>query len=190
MPAVESQANRQFVHRIDTDERIVSVNEDWLQFAAENRWPNSAEELCGTPLMRYISGLDVQYIYKLLIERARAHPSPITFNYRCDSPDCRRTLRMTIRHEPKTDTVEFRSWALRLEPRPIVELLDTELDYRASDMLYICSWCKRVQVNQKWLEVEKAVRELGLFADEPLPRMSHGICPQCLQAMITKGASY
>ena len=190
MLAVGSQAKRQFVHRIDADGRIVSVNQDWLQFAAENRWPNSAEKLCGTPLVQYISGLEVQYIYKMLIERVRSHPSPITFNYRCDSPDCRRTLRMMIRHEPDTDTVEFRSWALRLEPRPTVELLDAELNRRADDVLYICSWCKRVQVNQRWLEVEKAVRELELFENEPLPQTSHGICPRCLQTMTTKGASY
>jgi hypothetical protein len=43
----------------------------------------------------------------------------------------------------------------------------------------MCGWCKRVDVSARWLEVEAAVEALRLFDEETLPRISHGICPEC-----------
>ena len=38
--------------------------------------------------------------------------------------------------------------------------------------------CQYFNVNECcWMEVEDAVRELGLAATDKLPRLSHGICP-------------
>jgi hypothetical protein len=48
----------------------------------------------------------------------------------------------------------------------------------------MCGWCKRTQLpTGRWVEIEEAVEELGLFEDSPLPGVTHGICLPCHEAM-------
>ena len=95
-------------------------------------------------------------------------------------------MRMTILPLPDKG-LEFRSELLREEPRPKVDLLDPALP-RGTDFLEMCSWCKKVKAPD-WVEVEEGVARLGLFQEPGLPRVSHGICPDCsrvLRRQITK----
>ena len=47
-------------------------------------------------------------------------------------------------------------------------------------MLAICSFCKRIEVRTVgWLDVEAAASELELLSESALPRLSHGVCPDC-----------
>jgi hypothetical protein len=45
--------------------------------------------------------------------------------------------------------------------------------------LDVCSWCRKVKANARWLEVEEAVNALGLLLELALPPTNHGICPDC-----------
>jgi hypothetical protein len=47
----------------------------------------------------------------------------------------------------------------------------------------MCSWCKAVDVEGRWCEVEQAVIALRLFDGDDVPAISHGICPQCHSQM-------
>lgn len=169
-----------FVHRIDGDGRISFVSDAWLAFAAENGYSTSRSEQLGRPLLSAIGGEENRHLYGLLIERVRTGTREIRFGYRCDSPDTRRWMQMQMRHLPDTDEVEFESLLLRLESRPFVPLLDAPQEPSAvGEVLSMCSWCKAVLTDQAWVEVEQAVSELGLFAKSRMPRISHGICPDC-----------
>lgn len=42
---------------------------------------------------------------------------------------------------------------------------------------------KIVVCEEVWEEVEKAVAALGLFEQEELPRLTHGICDGCYKRM-------
>ncbi len=170
---------RTFIHRIDSDGRICFVNADWLAFAAENDWPVTSAQVLGTELLTSISDLQTRHVYGLLIERVRRSGAPVQFRYRCDAPDCRRLLEMHMHYQPEFDQVEFRSSAISIERREPVALLDVRTTPRSSETLSVCSWCKAVQTAQAWMELEQAVMRLGLFAVEALPRISHGICPDC-----------
>lgn len=170
---------REFVHRIDSNGRVRFVNHAWLTFAAENSWSTSASEVLGSPLMEHISDLETRHIYHLLIERVREDARQVCFSYRCDSPDYRRFMEMRIHHDRDLDQVEFRSRVLHAERRDPVTLLDSSLAERSDDILTVCSWCRAVQVDHTWIEVEQAVERLRLFATQALPQISHGICPSC-----------
>jgi hypothetical protein len=68
---------------------------------------------------------------------------------------------------------------LRSESRPPIRLLDQEA-LRSEDSLTVCSWCKCIRRSpDRWVEVEVASKELGLFQATALPFLSHGICPNC-----------
>ena len=176
---------RSFIHRVDSAGRICFVNADWLAFAAENDWPVTSAEILGRDLMASISDPQTRHVYGLLIERVRRSGTPVQFRYRCDAPDCRRLLEMHMLYRPELDQLEFRSSVIGIERRESVAVLDVRTTPRSSETLSVCSWCKAVRTAQAWVELEQAVMQLGLFAAEALPRISHGICPDCSGRLTT-----
>jgi hypothetical protein len=178
---------REFVHRIDRDDRISFVNGAWLEFAAENGWRKTPNQVLGSPLMPQIAGAETRHIYRLLIERTRASDRTTRFCYRCDSPGFRRFMEMRVGSAGQGQ-VEFRSRVLRLERRTTpMEVLDAARRDRSVDVLTICSWCKSVLTNGVWWELEDGLRRTGILASIGLPQISHGICPACSERMSRKG---
>jgi len=43
----------------------------------------------------------------------------------------------------------------------------------------------RVAVSEKWLEIEDAISALDLFAESAMPQLSHGMCPECHDTMMS-----
>lgn len=78
--------------------------------------------------------------------------------------------------------VLFESCIVREETREAVSLFDTSVG-RSDEFLVVCSWCKRVNVSEDWLEVESAVTQLGLFQSTRLPQITHGICTDCVEQL-------
>jgi hypothetical protein len=90
------------------------------------------------------------------------------------------------------ELIGFRSCILKEEPREPVALLDP-VAVRSDELVKICSWCKRVQLDHsEWVEVEEAVARLGLFHANQLPGLTHGMCPSCYEDYVNKllGAGY
>lgn len=179
---------REFVHRIDADDRLCFVNDAWLAFAQENGWRISADAVLGSPMMSHVAGAETRHIYRLLVDRVREAARPARFHYRCDSPGLRRYMEMQM-VACRSGQIEFRSRVLRLERRDPVRVLDLALPHSRDHRLQICSWCKAVYVQQAWLGLEEAVQRLGLLADAVLPQLSHGICPACSDRMTDLGGT-
>jgi len=172
------------VYEIGPDDRILRVNPAWGVFAAENGGgPEMAQPaILGRRLWDFIGDASTRELYQRMVARVRSSRIPFRFRFRCDSPDCRRLLRMTVsRHQ---SCVRFQVETVAIQKRPPVPLLDPTLA-RSKDMLVLCSWCKRIPVPRSgWLEVEQAVQALALFEEPVLPVLSHGICPDCLHHLI------
>jgi hypothetical protein len=79
-------------------------------------------------------------------------------------------------------SVEFRTRVLAEDEREPQPLLDPRQP-RSADLVRICSWCKKVDLGDRWAEVEEAVERLGLFALARLPDLSHGMCDGCYDWM-------
>lgn len=174
------------VHRIDASLRISFVGTGWLAFASDNGYKTSAQAELGRPLFSVIAEEETRHIYKVLIERARSSQQALEFDYRCDSPNRRRWMQMQMRHLADTDEVEFASRLLRAETRPYMPLIAlNRMRPTAERMLSMCSWCKSVLAEQTWVELEEAVRQLRLFATDAMPRISHGICPDCSKRLLS-----
>jgi hypothetical protein len=186
-PYMDTQStHRVTVHRIDANLRISYVSQEWLAFAAENGYETSAQTELGRPLFSVIADEETRHIYQVLIQRARASGQALAFGYRCDSPNQRRWMQMQMRYLANSDEIEFASRALRTEARPQVPLIACNRIQPASRrILSMCSWCKSVLTGQAWVEVEEAVRQLRLFASDAMPRISHGICPDCSKRLLS-----
>ncbi|MBK1705171.1 PAS domain-containing protein [Halochromatium glycolicum] len=180
------QADRpRCVHRINADGRISFVNDHWLAFASNNGYETSRTLVLGQALIDAISDEETQHIYAQLIERVCASGRAIRFGYRCDAPDRRRWMQMRMHRLPASEEIEFASELLHEEPRPPVALIHPPRPPSPpEDVLSMCSWCKAVLAEQSWVEIEQAVIKLRLFVADGMPRISHGICPDCKDRLL------
>lgn len=167
------------VYRIDANDRLCYIGEDWAAFAAENGAPElTSERVLGHSIYDFIAGKETAYVYRLLLGQARATGRPLRFPFRCDSPARRRFLTMSVRRYGDTG-VEFHCTLERVESRTPISLLNVDLP-RGDELVRVCSWCKRVNVRERgWHEIDAAVTELDLFSSPHPPEISHGMCNRC-----------
>jgi hypothetical protein len=68
---------------------------------------------------------------------------------------------------------------ISIEERRSQEVLQRDTP-RSDALVRSCSWCGRVEHRDTWLEIDDAVAAHDLFARHPLPQLTHGICPNCI----------
>ena len=158
---------------------IVAVSDNWDAFAEANDGERArAEHVLGRPWSDFVSGEEVRYLFRKLLMRAAAAQRPLAVPFRCDGPAVRRPMEMLVLPQPDK-SVSIRCTVLDEEPRETLILLKRDA-VRDARLLKMCSWCCQVFVHTQWVEVEEAIRILGLFNHEPLPSISHSICGPCL----------
>lgn len=175
----------QVVYSVDSADRIAAVNRGWVEFARANHGGLLLPPgILGRHIWELVADETTQQIYRALFSRVRRGLGPIQFAFRCDAPDRRRLLRMTVRADTEGG-VRCEVQPLVDQPRVEVPLLQpADPDPDPGQLLRVCGWCKRVATGEgTWLEVEDAVRALRLFEAPVLPQITHGICPDCFEAM-------
>lgn len=170
------------IYRINAQDEIVYVNEAWDLFALSNGAPHLiAEHVLQRPLWEFISDATTRELYQQAIALTRQGRT-LRFPFRCDSPQERRFMEMILSPYPG-DMVTFRSITLRIEPRPCVPLLDMG-GARTEGLVRMCSWCKRIAVDDTWVEIEEGITRLRLFERATMPQVTHGICEACLERLM------
>jgi len=170
-----------YTYRIDKNDRLTYVSSEWLAFAKENS-DNlfDPDEVLGHSLWEFVVDKETVHLYKMIIKKVHETKRLITVPLRCDSPTCRRELKIDI-YECEDHGIQFDSHLITVEPRASVNLLDKGIS-RSNSFVTLCGWCNKVKLEDplKWVEVEVAISELKLFNSPELPHLSHGICPSCL----------
>jgi len=178
-------ASHPLTYRIDAADRLTAVSEAWDAFANDNNGADAtAASVLGRPLWDFISDATTIELYRQVLARIREGKA-MTYSFRCDSPDCRRLLEMRIRRVDHTGAVEFRTETLSSGPRalPPVSQGDGSVGAEQEELIRMCGWCNRVDVEGEWLEVEEALPRLPLLEYPALPMLTHGICETCLVKM-------
>jgi hypothetical protein len=170
-------------YAIDEQDHLVKVDWGYYSFAEENGWEEAATSL-GRSLWDYVAGEEMKKLQRMLVRRVRDGVGDVELPFRCDGPGVRRKMDIRIVARPGGRAVLFsarlRSEEEREEPQP---LLDPEAP-RGEEVLTMCGWCDRFEVDGKWVEVEEAARRLELFDRPELPALSHGICPDCRELLL------
>lgn len=119
------------------------MSDGWLAFAVENGSDGlQPERILGRSLWDFISGAENRQLYRHLFARAREMEAPISVPFRCDAPEFRRFMRLTI--EPTKDgSLSLSTRLVREEERERVALLDASVS-RGDDLVSMCSWCLRI----------------------------------------------
>lgn len=181
------QSDSSYIYRIDERDLIVSVSDNWLAFAVANQADESCypDRVINSPLWNYIDGLETSHLYRILLECIRSKNRAVTLPFRCDAPDRQRYLELKISPLGRGG-VEFVSRIIREAPRESVRLLEAAVP-RTDELVVMCSICKKVRLSeQRWVEVEDAIRELKLFERDAMPTISHGICPDCFRSWMER----
>ena len=175
-----------YIHRVDQADRICFVNDAWTDFADENGAPGLGDHVIGTPIWDYLTGEEVQSTYRAIVKdiRDNQRKQPFTIPYRCDSPGLKRELQMEIRLL-ENGAIEFRSTLEKEVSRAPAPLIDAKVP-RSQSSIKLCAWCRRVRYGAQWLELEEALEILQPFLQQPLPRITHGICPECRHRLQSK----
>ncbi|MBM4067960.1 MAG: hypothetical protein FJ271_03320 [Planctomycetes bacterium] len=169
-------------YQINARDEIVFVSDSWNKFAIDNGAAGLAENVLGRSLWDFIADPTTRQLYSELLARVRA-ARQVNFMFRCDAPDKRRFLEMSIIPGPG-GTVEFRTRTLKEEAREPVPL--PAANANPANLLPICDWCQRLRVRDIWAEIDDAIAWLRLFDSTELPMLSHGICDDCLDSMRKK----
>lgn len=168
---------------IDQHDLITSVSSGWDGFALENDAEHLvATNVIGRSLWEFVSDRDVQNLYLNLVNRLRLKNRQIRFKYRCDSPDLKRFMGMTIQPLPDK-SVKFISRIERVEKRRPVEILKRKITH-ADQLLRMCSWCKKVSLNGSWLEIETALSGSDIFSGDNQLQLTHTICEECYNQVL------
>lgn len=169
-------------YELDRRLTIVRVGPGWDEFALEN---GTAELVSpspiGRPLMMYFADATTVHLYELMFQRVTNLGRHTTVPIRCDGPDIRRYLNLTI-SVTSTGGYHISTTMVRWEPRPPVLLLAADAA-RGEESLTLCSFCHRVDVTGRWIEVEEAVSLLRLFERRRQPRLEQSVCHACHKFM-------
>lgn len=174
--------HQRIIYQIDGLDRISAVDDAWDKFAVSNGAPElSASNIISRSLWEFISDDMTRHIYKEMLVVVRSGKS-VSFDFRCDSADCRRFLKMNVSRAVNAG-VQFESSTAHTELRPAQEIFRKSLKF-SDDLVLTCSWCNKFKTGEHaWHEVEQAIDKLHLFDLDPAPRLSHGICDRCREEM-------
>lgn len=165
-------------YRIDCDDRIVAVSDEWTSFALANDGVRvMPADVVGRVIWDLIPAAEV--LYAPLLYAVRGQQKTLRVRLRCDSPERRRLLEMQFVPVPLLG-VEFRTQEVAWQPRDLVRL---GAPSAGGDLLRICSWCNRIEAGGHWYEAEEAMAQLGGLERAALPAVTHGMCPDCAWAV-------
>lgn len=151
-------------------------------FSAENGLSGLADRVRGTSLWIHIHGAEVAALYRALVKTCRADRCPRVLPFRCDAPTVERHLTMRM-WSPDGRCVEFSTSIEREVVRDPIALLD-HASPRDDRFIVICAWCHALAADRAWVPLERGVELLCLFGPDPMPALSHGVCPRCLTMLI------
>jgi len=169
----------EFHYEIDEANRVTDVDRPWLAFARANGAPElTREAVIGAGLFRFVAGWEAVRHYGELFDALRSSRSSATLPFRCDSPETRRYMQLTMQANTKRH-VRLVGRLLQREAREAVPVLDPKVP-RDGHWLVICSMCLQLETDSGgWSEIEAALSDPHVVPEPGLPRLSHTLCPSC-----------
>ena len=171
-------------YHLDSENYIISLSSGWVEFALENAGINlSPDAILGRSIWDFITEGQIRHLYKVLFEKVKTQNKVLVIDFRCDSPNLRRYMKLSI-SPLQASQLLLESWLVREEKRDPIRLLNPGTS-ALSTFLRMCSWCKRVELDKgSWVEVEVAVEKMELFYTDSLPQVTHGICTECEERIL------
>jgi hypothetical protein len=87
-------------------------------------------------------------------------------------------------HEPSR---ELAAAANTADAVPLFDLTCVSTSQRHDWVLRRCAWCQRIPVGlDVWVGIEEAMEILPFISQEMLGEATHGVCPDCFEAFLSR----
>lgn len=162
---------------LDFKDRIIRTNLIWDNFAEDNEGGDRSfsDEIIGKSLFSFISGDATKMYISTMIQRVRLTNKMLDIDYRCDSPEMKRFMRMKIVPEGE-GVIRVENLMEKEEPqkKPV-----RFTDSNRKTIIKKCSMCQKVNSNNEWLEADE-IENIELFAEggEEVP-VIYTVCNSC-----------
>lgn len=181
-PGSEPFPYPRFTAWLNHTDRVICLPAHWDEFTRMIGSPGlSREAVLGRPVSRFIEDETVRELFRVVLERARKDARAVRISARCDSAIEARAmqLRLTPMSAGAIEcTWSFFQGAVAEEiPNP------RRLAFNPAEHVRMCGWCRQIHVHRSWQKLEDALPALGALDHQPLPLITHGICPQCSATM-------
>ena len=158
------------------------ISEEDAQHDPVFAYPFKFPDIIGHNLFNFISGAEVRDIYRKFHERILETGRSLTFDYRCDSPETRRDMRMSLTFD--NNRVRYESVVLKETLRPVALPSPT-----ASTIIPVCSNCNQYRYpasSREWKEIDTILSEPGLPEQF---NFTHTFCEPCSERFLEEISS-
>lgn len=146
---------------VDALDRIEQIGGLWLQSAGAGGAADllQPQQVLGQPLSRFIEGDTTRMYCRALLQHCRIIGESKDYDYRCDTPDSERLMRMQTRRLDGR-RVEMRHFLLHSRPLPHPLTFSTA-HTSATARMKRCSICNRLSHSgsEQWFEAASLVQE-------------------------------
>jgi hypothetical protein len=159
---------------------IVRVAPGWDASAIENDARNlMSQTVVGRYILDFVVGDATKMYVRAMLQSARIIRRPLVREYRCDSPDTRRFMKMRLMLE-ENGLLRWEHGLLKTESFSKRHLFST-INQRGSGRAHFtvrCSMCNAVKVSGVWGDPDEILHSAG---EETVP-VIYGVCPNCLNS--------
>jgi hypothetical protein len=141
------------IYWINKDDIITDVSENWDDFAKKNNGEDSfKEKVINTSLFKHVSDDATKMWLECLLSRVRILQRPLEKEYRCDSSDLKRYMKLTVMPLDE-DSLELRHDLVYTEEIVPAKPFKFKKAWRVGDMIR-CSICNSIKDGDEWKEIE------------------------------------
>jgi len=163
------------VFRIDAEDRIVEVNDEWRRFARDNGGDPDPAAVLGRPLWDFILDEGNRSIYRSMIYAVRHKVAPLIIPLRCDSPTVERHMTMTIAPGHLGEVVFICALQYALDRPP-----DAPKHAKAEHTTMVeCDGCHRIWTKQGWQDCWDVIVAKDIEIDDRPIAVLHTRCSHC-----------
>lgn len=141
--------------------------------------------LLNRDFFKFLSLPELRILFKAIFKEVINKNKVFETFYRCDSLYSKRKYKLRIYHEDHKIVMEH----FLVEETPLSE----SVNFMTKGDLYLkmCSWCNKFYVSsQGYVELEEAIERLKLMEHDILPKITHGICQDCLATLVDEVESF
>lgn len=158
---------------LDQDDCIVGVSGPWLEFSDENGGVGlDLESIIGKPIWHFVAGDDTKMWLSAILMHVRLKGEPIERSYRCDSPELKRFMKMTI-HPGEHGALTVSHQLISTEEPPVAVFIKPGSGAKTLPTDLRCSICGKIKSKGEWHEPSDLVRDHNEFT------VVYTVCEHC-----------
>lgn len=167
------------IYWLDEENRIIRVEGNWDGFAASNGGEDAfVAKILGQRLEGFIKGDTTTMFINALVDAAKILKKKIEKDYRCDSPDAKRYMKMVVEMD-QDSTIKITNKTLKIEPvnKKVYFVYQSGQDQKTMER---CSICNKIKDSHgEWVEGWDLLEEQRKANAEKSFYIIYVVCETC-----------